>query len=320
VTYSQQLEDDGPEIDFEHEPYGDILQAKVADKYVVAYLVSDDGCGVNPLKDWDGNGELITSRQGVITDGDVCTHLGLEELGGRFHDGSKNLELDGIYERTTAKYKELIAASERLRTWFVELRLQLDCDPLADVVDELSGGYNLIEWDDNDRECFGELPEYQELAEQAWDELYDEGKIGTYLAVPVKYCDNNHGPGTTTISTTSVDNANAVWIPSKCELDNMNFTDCTTYAEKLAVADKYATSCLDVYEQWCNGEVFGCVVQTHEEDGELLNDASCWGFIGYEYAGQSLKDDFFNYTCKRVQAEYDEAVRTGSGCQQEMTL
>lgn len=319
TVFTELLDDDGPEIDFEHEPYSDILQAKVADKYVVAYLVHDSE-PLNPLKEWDGNGELITENQHVITDGNAHCHLGLEELGGRFHDCNKNYDLDGIGERVESKLKALITANEALRVWYVKLRLELDCEPMPYLIDEIQSYRTDIEWDDVDSEMLEKLPSWETLAEEAWDELYAEGKIGTYLAVPVNYCDNNHGPGTTSIYTTDIDNANAVWIPGENELDNMNFTGCTTYAEKLAVADKYAQSCLDEYTKWCNGEVYGCVVQVHEEDGELVNEDSCWGFIGYEYAEETLKEEFFEPACERVQTEHDIDVHTQCGRQQEMTL
>lgn len=306
---------DGPEIKFEYEPIdGTLLQAKVADKYVVAYLVLDDGWGVNPLKDWDGNGELITSRQGVITDGWPYSHLGLNDR------DEKDFDLDGVEDLIKSKLVKFIQANEALRIWYVKLRLELDCEPLPEIVEALQGYAPNIEWSDEDNEMFIKLPSYETLAEEAWDELYAEGKIGTYLAVPVNYCDNNHGPGTTSIDTTDIDNANAVWIPGENEIANMDFTGCTTYAEKLAVADKYAQSCLDEYTNWCNGEVFGCVVQIHEEDGEMVNEDSCWGFIGYEHAEEALKEEFFEPTRRRVQEKYDTDVRTQCGRQQEMTL
>lgn len=314
VHYSKTLENDGPEIEFEYEPIdGTLLETKVADKYVVAYLVYDSD-PLNPLKEWDCNGELITYHEGVITDGDPWTHLGLHSR------GEKDFELDGVEELVEKKLKALITANEALRVWYVKLRLELDCEPIQDILNLVRGYYCGVDWSEEDRERVCDLPSYETLAEEAWDELYAEGKTGTYLAVPVKYLDNCHGPGTTRIYTCDIVDANAVWVPDQGCIDNMNFTSCTSYLEKYAVADKYAQSVLDEYEKWCNSEVYGCVVQVHEEDGELVEADSCWGFIGYEYAEEALKEEFFEPTCKRVQKEYDEDVHTKCGMQVEMTL
>lgn len=323
ISYSEQLEDDGPEIEFEFEPIdGTLLQKKCGDRYVVAYLVydSDGSSSCNPLKEYDGNGELITERQGVITDGDVCTHLGLEEFGGRFSGANKDYELDGIEEQVRAELNEIIRAEESLRVWFVKLRLELNEDPMPRIIDYLQGYWSPVEWEDEDRKHLDSLPSWESLAENAWDKLYAQGKIGTYLAVPVNYCDNAHGPGTTRIHTTDLDSANAVWVPGTLEIDNMNFDDCTTYLDKLAVAAKYAQSCLDEYEKWCNGEVFGRVVQWHDESGALIDSDSCWYFIGYEWAEEALKEDCFEPTCRRLAEKYEHDIRTQCGRQQELTL
>lgn len=324
TIYTEEL-DGGPDIVLEYEPVdGTLLQAKIADKYVVAYLVYDsDGFGCNPLKDWDGNGELITSNQGVITDGNACIHLGLEELGGRFHDANKDFDLDGIEEEVITQLRTRLQIDNDLRVWYVKLRLELDEEPLPHILDALQGYWNTVEWSAEDEDMLTRLDSWGTLAEAAWDKLYAEGKLGTYLAVPVRYDDNCHGPGTTQISTTDIDNANAVWIPGENEIANMNFTGCVTYFDKLAVADKYAQSCLDEYEKWCNGEVYGCVCHVYAEDGELQNieiGDECWGFIGWEHAEEALRTEFFEPTCKRVQEQYDHDVRTQCDKQMEMAL
>jgi hypothetical protein len=41
-------------------------------------------------------------------------------------------------------------------------------------------------------------------------------------------------------------------------------------------SDTYAKAVLESYTSWCNGEVYGFVIE--DEDGEVLG--SCWGFIG----------------------------------------
>lgn len=64
------------DIELEFEPYNedDVLIERVGDKLVVAYLVHDDDPGINPLKDYDCQGDLYTRSRlyggGVITDND----------------------------------------------------------------------------------------------------------------------------------------------------------------------------------------------------------------------------------------------------------
>lgn len=95
---------------------------------------------------------------------------------------------------------------------------------------------------------------------------------------------------------------------------NQKFPDheaAATFAHTLGpgdiewAAELYADSILKEYAMWCNGEVYGCCVETFElvpdadphSDAptvwERVKDDACWGFIGDEYAEQSLLDDFF---------------------------
>lgn len=288
--------DDGDEFDldlsFEACYWLDVLTEQVGNKLVVAYLVHDD-CPPNPMEDCDGMGELITERCGVITDGNPAPHLGLEKMGYRY-DMVKDYEQDGVYG----------LAKERL--WF-----EVGCD--VDFWEWVSEEYepdNEEPWEAYIRSAFDSIdfgrygtriPSWLEMIwercqDEAWDELQEQGKVGTYLAIPVNYCDNNHGPGTASAYTTSIDNANAVWIPKQCNLDNI-LEEGLTYKELYEKADKYAQSCLDEYIKWCNGDAYGCVVevfQRNEGDSwDQVSEDSCWGFLGSEWAEEALKSDLF---------------------------
>lgn len=47
---------------------------------------------------------------------------------------------------------------------------------------------------------------------------------------------------------------------------------------------------LDEYSKWCNGEVFGIITKQFViPTGEELSEDSCWGYIGYKYAIDELK-------------------------------
>ncbi|MGK2884362.1 MAG: hypothetical protein ACSLE8_06235 [Rhodococcus sp. (in: high G+C Gram-positive bacteria)] len=72
-------------------------------------------------------------------------------------------------------------------------------------------------------------------------------------------------------------------------------------ADRQSTAEKYAAAVISEYIEWCNGNVFGCCVETFENvaepgdepEWESIDRDECWGFIGDEYAEQSLLDDFF---------------------------
>lgn len=308
TVYTETL-DDGPEIEFEFEPIeSTLLQAKVGDKFIVAYLVQDDGGGMNPLTDCDGNGTLVTYNLGVITDDNSCaSNLGLEEFGSRGGRYPPVYDLDskGVYELAVEMVKKGLTEDEEFIDWCrneMEPETELEA---FDYITFVNACFEKLNW-----HSYKGVPAWlddrvEAAGHAAWEQLYAEGKIGEYLAVPVDYCVNNHGPGTTSIYTTTIDKANAVWIPGEFEISNMNFTGCTTYLEKLAVADKYAQSCLDEYCKWCNGEVYGCVVEVFDEQGKKTDDRDneCWSFIGWEWAEQALLNEFFDPACKRNQPE-----------------
>lgn len=300
---------DGHEFELTHEPVGmNTLKQRVGDKLIVAYLVHDFD-PTNPLTDLDSNGTLYTYKEHVITDDNSAPYyLGLTSFGSRSYKPEYDLSADEIRGCVEKKVKQLIADSPELAGWYVKLRMEHDENVIACILDAMEG-YYYCELEDSDIAVINEkLPNWDDAAKQAWEELYDEGKIGDYLAVPVYYAHNCHGPGTTRIYTTSLDTANAVWVPGKLEIDNMNFDGCITYADKLKVAEKYAQSCLDEYEKWCNGEVYGCVVTVFELSGDVweeVDEDSCWGFIGSKYAEEALEEQFFRPAVERCLKEME---------------
>lgn len=316
--------DDAPyEVQFE--PVSEVLTERVGDRLVVAYLAHDEDCE-NPMTSYDGEGALYTKPSrcggGSITDtsrwGD---YLGLNEYGDR------DLELDVVAELCRDKLRKAI--QEDFAADFTRIMLEAESNPdetLDQIFNEWYGLYTQWGWNDDDQEFFANLPDLQSTVEQAWDEAYEAGEIGDYLAVPVSYCSSNHGPGTASADTTDLFSADAVWVPDKEAIANMNFEGCVTYADKLKVAAKYAESVLEEYIKWCNGECYGCVVETHklvDDEWKQESDDACWGYIGYEYAEEALSSEFFKPTINAAhQANADdiESVRCQFGKQLEMEL
>ncbi len=64
-------------------------------------------------------------------------------------------------------------------------------------------------------------------------------------------------------------------------------------ATKLGItraAEELAAQACEQYTSWCNGECYGVVVVTCEADGSMIDSDECWGYIGHEYAEQTLKE------------------------------
>lgn len=203
------------------EPAGEVLTQRVGDRLVVAYLVQDDDCE-NPMESSDGEGKLYTRpRQGygggLITYGNSWgDHLGLTS------DGEPDLELDAVIYLAKIDLASLIYknfAADFTRTLLTSGESPKDLmEAICQEWLETGWGW---EWDDDDREFFAKLPSLNPTLEECWQQLYAEGKIGDYLAIPVSYCDSAHGPGTTMVSTTSVDNCDAVWVPDDNCIENI---------------------------------------------------------------------------------------------------
>lgn len=82
---------------------------------------------------------------------------------------------------------------------------------------------------------------------------------------------------------------NVVWVPStylRKELLAM-----TAGAQEQA--REWAKQAAEQYTDWRNGSCYGVVVATYDAEGSLQHEDACWGFIGDDYAYDSLKSDYF---------------------------
>lgn len=300
---------------------------RVGEHIVLSYLVHDDS-PENPMKECYANGELLTYREGVITDDNgAASHLGLIDF-----EPTYNIDHEGVDEQAREiMWQELefdidfqlwchanyeIEEHEDHRQFYRQCLLAIDFDYDSEVESWLDHRYVLA-------------------CEKAWNELWEQGRIGDYLAVPVNYCDSVHGPGTTRIGTADLDFANAVWVPCKDAIENIKSTVLPagyeirhewigkphmvyglwdkgervdwydtyaqavstawvrvdrqpTHAELMQRARSYADAVLNEYESWCNGDCWGIVNAVFDETGGLISEDSCWGYIGREYAEEEL--------------------------------
>lgn len=298
-TYSRTTAscDDG-EFNLDHEPvFGDVELKIVGDRAAVGYLVYDSVCE-NPMTSNDCMGEFITEDSRSDS---PWGHLGLLEKPYR-GEIIRDLEVDGVHEYAMKTLAEHLIEDQDFLD-FCEENYERTTE--EDKCDMAFAEACLSQIDfQYDIEVPAWLEEKYEFAcEAAWDILFEEGKIGTHLAVPCRWNESVHGPGTAEAYPCSVDECNAVWIPTKDDLDNI-VKPGATHAENYAAAVKYATGCLDEFSKYCNGECFGIVVETFQkkwvdnwnQEWNLVESDHCWGHIGHRYAEESLKD-LFQYHC-----------------------
>jgi hypothetical protein len=305
------LKDLDLDLDLEFEPcIKELKVKKVGDKIVVGYIAYDNS-SCNPLEDFEGQGGLLVTES-------ACHHIGLVEFKGRFSKLKLDLEADGIIETVAEIIKEEIRQTPEMIPWAVKLRLELGAEVYLLLAEKLAGVWqNDIEWSDVDEDYIGKLKVFEVYAEEAWERLYAQGKIGTPLAIPVRYEDCYR----VSVYPCSIEEANAVWVPDKCCLENISRLCAAnaSYPERLKVAKEYAKNVLEEYEKWCNGEVFGVIIETFDEAGEHIDTESCWGIIGEEYADEEL-ESCFKSTCEYLEKTYAEEVRTQCGQQVELPL
>ena len=138
--------------------------------------------------------------------------------------------------------------------------------------------------------------------DDAWDKLQSEGKIGTYLAVPCRWHDSVHGPGTAQAYTTTIEDANAVWIPTQCDLDNIK---ATTWPAGVKVDWKGAC-----------GSVSDPLHAVVTHNGEMVFDTPKWSdaqsYIDANVPAPSLLD-LQNAADKYAQSCLDEYVKWCNG-------
>lgn len=286
------------EFELTFEPVGDTLVKVEGNKAVIGYIAYDTDCE-NPMTPCDCMGEFITYDSRSISDGNPFVHLGLTEAPYR-GEISRDLECDGVYETAVALLKERLILDSDFLDYCEENFERVGDEDKADMafmeacIDQIDWGpYGTVipSWLDTI---------WNQAQDDAWDKLYEQGKIGTYLAVPCRWHESVHGPGTAEAYTCSIEDCNAVWIPTKDDLDNIVSVG-DSYEETYTKAVKYADSILEEYVKWARGECYGIVVETYtrddaESEWELADSDHCWGFIGMKYAEKECKD-LFEYWC-----------------------
>lgn len=295
---SAQVEDVGDfELSF---PVADWVDQHIrveGDKAVIGYLVSDSDCE-NPMTSNDGMGEFITDDD---RRSNWYAHLGLESSSYR-GEIFRDLECDGVYEGAVNLLKQRLITDNDFLDYCEENFERVGDEDKADMA-FMESCIDQIDWGKYGTAIPAWLEAIWEVAQDdAWDKLQSEGKIGTYLAVPCRWNDNVHGPGTVQAYTTTIEDANAVWIPTQCDLDNIK---ATTWPAGVKVEWKGAC-----------GSVSDPLHAVVTHNGEMVFDTPKWSdaqsYIDANFPAPSLLD-LQNAADKYAQSCLDEYVKWCNG-------
>lgn len=269
---------------------GTELTRQVNGQIVVAYLVHDEYYE----DDCDCMGELLSFHRHSK---DI--ERGLEALG-RTLDFEPDLDavwvnhesvatqryieivskIDGIYEDLKPDFDQAEGESDED---FIKSALTLDCDDAwswEDVRDEDAMRAVLTEmWDD---------PQYR-----------PGDKDAQLLAVYSHSGEHWSLSGEGMQCRWDTSNRAGTWVPDDCLRSQLD-DDEKAGKDRQAQARIYAQQFLDNYNEVNSGQVYGCVVETFDMEGKRLEEDACWGFVGFQYAQECLKDEYFFHACKKA--------------------
>jgi len=285
------------ELTFEPVGYSDTLVKVEGNKAVIGYIAYDTDCE-NPMTSCDCMGEFITDDD---RRSNWYAHLGLESSSYR-GEIFRDLECDGVYEGAVNLLKQrLITDNDFLD--YCEENFERDGDEDKADMAFMEACIDQIDWGKYGTAIPVWLEAIWEVAQdEAWDQLYEQGKIGTYLAVPCRWHDSVHGPGTAQAYTTTIEDANAVWIPTQCDLDNIK---ATTWPAGVKVEWKGAC-----------GSVSDPLHAVVTHNGEMVFDTPKWSdaqsYIDANFPAPSLLE-LQNAADKYAQSCLDEYVKWCNG-------
>lgn len=102
----------------------------------------------------------------------------------------------------------------------------------------------------------------------------------------------------------------SLWNQAATLAGPLNATPKQTLWARRQAAEELAQQALDEYNAWLSGDCYGCVVETFQNVGtedepswEQINQDSCWGFVGGDYAKEELKDQFYDGAVADLQAD-----------------
>lgn len=315
TQYEVFTKDDGEELELElpiplNEWEAPEIELVETPHYIVlGYLAHDDSCS-NPLEDCDAMGAIHhhpRSRYGS-RDSDYYNVLGLDSYGDPLIDEDKVQMM--WRDKVLAIPPERFVPPERFENELFEPRpiysSKGEPEPYWEhfrlrLADEEAGDYWVSDmakyaWRrmDVSEELIAALTEQVEPhLTWNWDEVLKACRIGPdpdavlldrYEHGLCKYSVHSNGgcPWDTS-------RGEAVWVPDKYLKEELE--KITDPEARRAQALKCAEQACDTYTDWCNGECYGHVVGVYDKvDGAQVDEDSCWGYIGDEWAEEALKE------------------------------
>lgn len=288
----------------------DPIMQRVGDKVVFAYAVVDED-PPNPGRDYEGEGKIVlmSSRHSSYSDmREAMSALGLDDEGQPWIETIREECLAKWIGDDPARHLEVakIACAyqgedEGEYEGDESLIYNYPPDGCADI---LWNEFRDADWPNSD-------PIYKQwykFALEEWDRRRAAGTIGTKYAV---VCDvYEHGNIHVSLANTrgypderwDVARGGAVWIPDKTAIDNIDWPEYLakdTPEEHSERARNYAKGCIETWNQYWNGDVYGHVIEVHEynEEGEYGDGTraedrdACWGHYGSDYTKTVLQDE-----------------------------
>lgn len=291
------------EIELDHLPcdWLDSHSCKIGERVIVAYNVLDN--------DYRSADDMMGDCMGRIVDaynGRDAEKRELCELAGCDRYGDK--DLDAVWEKHEDAAIDRYIALVRKDYTFVEVR---DALPDEDDVRSWGDAEGALRTDARGA-CWGSVI-FEKTMESVLDDMWEEPEFwpGNPDAVMLDVYDHSgqawsiSGGGMQCRWDTS-HNAGA-WVPDKYLLDQIE-SDVAEGKDRRKQCELYASQFLGQYNDIISGNVYGCVVQVHDLEGEQLSEESCWGFIGTDHAEGSLLDEFYNPAVEDAKKVWDQRL------------
>ena len=298
TTYFEEI--DGVECKLMFEPvdtYSPKLTATIGDKRVYAYLTYDARFDYDSLMG-DFMGKMYSFHRHAGRDDH---REGMRALGNTV-DGE--MDIDAVWE----KHEE-----EAIDRYIKEVRKHYE---LSEVSEHLNPDEPYEDWDQAEddlrsdaRGAYGwSYVEFEDAMESVLSEMWNEPAYfpgDKYARLLACY---EHGSQHWSLSGQGMQcrwdtsNQAGVWVPDgylRKEIESH------PEAERDAKTNEYCRQFLETHNDIINGNVYGCVVEVFDDQGEQIAEDACWGFIG-DYAEQALKSEFFEPTCEELRKEVAE--------------
>lgn len=294
-----EIEDVEIELAFEPCSWLDTHMCKVGGRVIIAYNVLDDCCRSVDDHMGDGMGRIVDAYNGRDAE-----RRELYELAGCDRYGDKNL--DAVWE------KHWRVATERFVSYVKEKYV------LSDIAETYDG--TAYEEDYQDQSAYVERCMRRDCNDNDWGNVMYSDELQTVLgemweepefwpgdpdAVMLDVYDHSgqhwsiSGGGMQCRWDTS--SGAGAWVPDKCLLDQIA-SDVAKGKDRRAQCKLYAQQFLDTYNDIISGNIYGCVVQVHDLEGEQLSEESCWGFIGTDHAKNALLSEFYKPAVEQATA------------------